>query len=230
MRALAVLAALVTIGVLVSAADFKVPPLTGRVVDLAGFFTETEREEVTAAIRQLEQASGGQMVVAVLNDLGSASIEEAGIALGEAWQIGHKGRDNGAILIIVPEEHWIRLEVGYGWEGEINDALAGDIIREVAAFFQENRYADGVIYAIGKVQALVTGQAPANIKSAPNSDKGARIWDIVLPLLGFIAIGILLFLCGGDGGDGGFGGFRGGDGGFDGGGGGFGGGGASGRW
>ena len=179
-----------------SAAEFRVPPLTGRVVDAAGIFTGAELEAVTTAIQRLEQASGGQMVVAVLNDLGDKSIEEAGIALAEAWRIGHKGRDDGAILIIVPGEHRMRLEVGYGWEGVINDARAGDIIRDLAGFFRANRYADGVVYAVGKVQEFVTGQAPADMKSARKLKVGSRKM-IVIPLLVFIAIALLAFGGGG---------------------------------
>lgn len=56
--------------------------------------------------------------------------------MAEAWKIGRKGKDNGAILVIVPDDREMRLEIGYGWEGEINDAKAGDVIRDMAPFFR----------------------------------------------------------------------------------------------
>lgn len=174
-------------------AEFVVPPLTGRVVDAGYNFTPEERERIEKAILQLESATGGQMVVVTLTSLSGLSIEEVGIKLGDAWKIGNKGKDDGAILIIVVSERKMRLEVGLGWEGPINDARAGDVIRGLVPFFRVNKYADGAVWAVESVQQYVTGKevertvsVPANSrKNQSNSDSEYLIPGIIcsLPLI-----------------------------------------------
>lgn len=211
----------------------EVPPLTGRVVDRAGVFG-AGASRVEAAVLALENASGGQMAVLTVPTLDGEPIEDFSIRVAEAWKIGRKGKDNGAILVIVPDDREMRLEIGYGWEGEINDAKAGDVIRDMAPFFRAGNYADGAVYAVGKVQEFVTGKAPEGQPVPPERrDSGdspvAAIIVFVVILLLVLGRGRGFFFLGG-GGFGGGGGFRGGGGGFSGGGGGFGGGGASGKW
>ncbi|MEI3003005.1 MAG: TPM domain-containing protein [Victivallales bacterium] len=96
------------------------------------------------------------------------------------------------MLIIVPSKRQMRLEIGYGWEGSINDARAGDIIRGLKPFFRAERYADGAVYAVGQVQKLITGTAPENVPEPPAavSAKGKNTFtDYVLVIL----IGIATF-------------------------------------
>lgn len=211
----------------------EVPPLTGRVVDRAGVFG-AGAPRVEAAVLALEKASGGQMAVLTVPTLEGEPIEDFSIRAAEAWKIGRKERDNGAILVIVPNDREMRLEIGYGWEGEVNDAKAGDVIRNMAPFFRAGKYTDGAVYAVGKVQEFVTGKAPEEQpvppkqRDAADSPTAAIIVFVVVLLLVLGRGRGFFFLSGG--GFGGGGGFRGGGGGFSGGGGGFGGGGASGRW
>ena len=152
----------------------EVPPLTGRVVDRAGVFG-AGASRVEAAVLALENASGGQMAVLTVPTLDGEPIEDFSIRVAEAWKIGRKGKDNGAILVIVPDDREMRLEIGYGWEGEINDAKAGDVIRDMAPFFRAGNYADGAVYAVGKVQEFVTGKAPEGQPVPPKRrDSGDR--------------------------------------------------------
>ena len=95
----------------------EVPPLTGRVVDRAGVFG-AGASRVEAAVLALENASGGQMAVLTVPTLDGEPIEDFSIRVAEAWKIGRKGKDNGAILVIVPDDREMRLEIGYGWEGD----------------------------------------------------------------------------------------------------------------
>lgn len=230
-----------------AAAEPKVPQLTGRVVDQAKIFGASGAEKIDAAIRALETATGGgQMAVLTVDTLDGTPIEEFGIRVMDQWKIGRKGKDDGAILIIALCDRAMRLEIGYGWEGEINDARAGDIIRGLAPFFRENRYTDGVLFAVGEVQRFVTGKAPENQPKAPARAvrRKQEQSDSFLPVIIFIILLLLIITRFGRGGHpgsgfGGFGGFGGGfgrgggfggGGGFSGGGGGGGGGGASGRW
>ena len=185
-------------------AEFKVPPLTGRVVDAGKVFTEEESAQIEAAILRLESATGGQMVVTTLPSLEGLSIEDVGIRLGDAWKIGNKGKDDGAILIIVVPERKMRLEVGRGWEGPINDARAGDVIRGLAPFFRANKYADGAVWAVESVQQYVTGKEVERSVAVPatgdsNTDqlesKSGGLLETILGVFCSIPLFALLFWC-----------------------------------
>ena len=183
-------------------AEFKVPPLTGRVVDAGKVFTEEESAQIEAAILRLESATGGQMVVTTLPSLEGLSIEDVGIRLGDAWEIGNKGKDDGAILIIVVPERKMRLEVGLGWEGPINDARAGDVIRGLAPFFRANKYADGAVWAVESVQQYVTGKeversvaVPASGDSNTEQKQEESLLYTILGVFCSIPLFALLFYC-----------------------------------
>ena len=147
-------------------AELPVPALTGRVVDQAGILGG-DAARVENAILGLEQATGGQMAVLTVPTLGNDALESFSMRVAEAWKIGRKGKDNGALLVVVRDSHDIRLEVGYGWEGNVNDARAGDISRGMGPFFRAGRFGDGCVYAVGQVQGFVTGKRPAGTPLLP---------------------------------------------------------------
>jgi uncharacterized protein len=121
------------------------PPLTGRVVDLADLLTPEQEAELTAKLEALERATTRQLVVATIPDLGGYEIEEYGVGLGRAWRIGQQNANNGAILIVAPNQRKMRIEVGYGLEGILTDALSSRIIsRDITPRFRENDYAGGI--------------------------------------------------------------------------------------
>ncbi|OGV55225.1 MAG: hypothetical protein A2017_09365 [Lentisphaerae bacterium GWF2_44_16] len=233
---------LIGIGLL---AELKVPELTGRVVDKAGLLSPDGRNRVNGAIILLENATGGQVTVLAIPSLDGGALEDFSMKVAEKWKIGKKGKDNGAILLIVKNDRKIRLELGYGWEGPINDAKVGDIIREMGKFFKKGEYDDGVVFAVNKIQQFVTG---IKVDGIPSSGKSAKNEKAPVPhvVIIFIIIVVMVlisqifggrrtyrnrrsggggFFWGSGGGGGSFGG-----GSFSGGGGGFGGGGASGGW
>ena len=245
--AIAVLTAFVlAVGVAYAALTF--PPLTGRVVDDAGVLSSDTQQRLTALLAEHEQQTGNQVVVVTLKSLEGTSIEDYGYQLGRAWGIGKKGKDNGVLVIVAPNEHKTRIEVGYGLEGTLTDAQSALIIQDVMLpFFRKGDYDSGVL--AGTVDVLrALGGKPSNIDSIPqppvqeqpSHSGGVPIIFIIIVL--WIVFGRffwpLLFLGGmgrggwgggfGGGGFGGSGGFGGG--GFSGGGGSFGGGGASGSW
>jgi uncharacterized protein len=240
-----VLASSLWLGICYAAPNF--PPLTGRVVDQPGLLTAAEATEITDRLEALEKTNGTQMVVAIINSLDGYDIRDYGYQLGRHWQIGQKGVNNGVILLIVPSENRVSIEVGYGLEGVITDAAARLIIANaIVPAFREGRFADGIMAAVGDITALATGEEAPSLKQAPRDDRDFDI-DDVIPLI-FLALVIWMILRessgGGSGGrrrrgtpiifgPGGFGsgsGGFGGGGGFSGGGGSFGGGGASGSW
>jgi uncharacterized protein len=199
-------------------------------------------------LHQLEQKTGDQLVVVTLKSLQGQDIATYGYQLGRAWGIGQKKKNNGAVLIVVPSEHKVRIEVGYGLEGELTDAASRIIIENaMLPQFRSGNYDAGVEQGTVEIVRLIGG-GKVDLSKEPEApqpehqDKGGGIpWVVIAFILVWIIFGRglwpLLFL-GGSGrrgggfGGGGFGGggFGGGGGGFGGGGGSFGGGGASGSW
>ncbi len=232
------------------------PRLTGRVVDEARLLTAQQRESITAALAAHEQKTGQQVVVVTLNSLQGVPIEDYGYQLGRHWGIGEKDKDTGALLIVAPNERVVRIEVGYGLEGDLTDAATRLIIENIILpEFRAGRFGQGIVAGTGAILQILGGAPPGSVVPArqPPREREARE---ALPLLPMILLFLFLLYArrgrsrrrrggwyrgfppiggggwsGGRGGGGwGGGGFGGGGGGFGGGGGGFGGGGSSGRW
>src|SRR5690606_25321026 len=146
---------LLLISVLV-AAQIEFPALTGRVVDTADLIDAPTEQELTARLAAHEEASTNQVVVVTLPNLQGNEIEDFGYQLGRAWGIGQQDKDNGVLLIVAEEERKVRIEVGYGLEGELTDAISANIIQSVILpRFREGRFNEGIqagTYAI--IEAL----------------------------------------------------------------------------
>ena len=228
------------------AAEIAFPALTGRVVDQANILTAETERALTATLERLEKATTNQMVVVTLASLQGQAIEDYGYQLGRSWGIGRAGKNNGILLLVAPKERSVRIEVGYGLEGMITDALSRGIIeQEILPRFRDNDYDGGVRAGATTLAQILMGDAKTasrltevgTRKVAPQ--QGSWNWVFILFIVAFFIIprffggsrgrglgGLWLRGLGGLGGrGGGFGG-----GGFKGGGGGFGGGGESGRW
>ncbi len=106
------------------------PKLTGRVVDAADLLSPEQEAQLTQLSADVEKASSRQFVVATIPDLQGYPIEDYGYKLGRAWNIGQKGANNGIILIVAPNERKVRIEVGYGLEPIMTDALSSTIIND----------------------------------------------------------------------------------------------------
>jgi uncharacterized protein len=238
----------------VAAAAPSFPPLTGRVVDDAHLLSPGATQKLDAELADLEAKTGHQLVVATVPDLQGYEIEDYGYQLGRAWQVGRKGVNDGAIFLVAPAQRKVRIEVGYGLEPVLTDALSNVILqRKVLPQFRAGHMEQGVVdgtEAIIAQLALPDDQAKANVaRAAQQPRQGAAglspaahipvlliILVVVFVLMrGFGLGGLwwlpLMFMGGGrrDGWGGG-GSSGGGGGGFSGGGGSFGGGGSSGSW
>ncbi len=112
------------------AAEPKFPQLTGRVVDEAALLSAPVRDRITGWLAEFERASKRQLVVVTVKDLQGYPIEDFGYRLGRAWGIGQKDRNTGAIMLVAPKERTVRIEVGYGFEGELTDAISRAIIEK----------------------------------------------------------------------------------------------------
>ena len=227
------------------------PALTGRVVDEAGMLQPATKAALEQQLAQIEKESSDQLVVVTLKSLEGYEIEEYGYQLGRAWGIGQAKLNNGVLLIVAPNERKVRIEVGYGLEGTLTDAVSHEIISEaIIPRFKEGNMEQGVVdgvNAIDQVLKLSPEERQARAQAAEQriSSQGefttgekafGIIFIIVLLLLWKFArlspldLLIILMSNSGNGGnnDGGWGGGDGG--GFSGGGGSFGGGGSSGSW
>jgi uncharacterized protein len=125
------------------AADF--PALAGRVVDSASLLTPAEEAGLTAQLTALEQRTSDQLVVVTTPSLGQRTIEQYGLALGNSWHIGQRGKDNGVLLIVAPTERRVRIEVGYGREAILTNARAQQIIDDaILPHFRQSRWHEGI--------------------------------------------------------------------------------------
>jgi uncharacterized protein len=126
-----------------AAQDF--PKLSGRVVDAANLLSPQDEAELTQKLEGLETASSRQLVIATVPDLQGNAIEDYGYKLGRAWGIGQDEANNGTILLVAPAERKVRIEVGYGLEPILTDALSALIIHnQILPRFRENDYPGGI--------------------------------------------------------------------------------------
>ncbi len=219
------------------AQDF--PPLSGRVVDQADILPAEDEQALAAMLEAHERKTTNQVVVATVASLDGQAIEEYGVALGRAWGIGQADKDNGAILLVAPSEREVRIEVGYGLEGELTDAISRMIIEaSILPRFRADDFPGGIRRGVEDIVAVLEGDAEAFAERARERLNEEDTLSSAASVLIFTIIMIVwLFVFGGGRrrryggmvlGGGGIG--RSSGGGFSGGGGSFGGGGASGRW
>lgn len=212
----------------------------GWVTDLTGTLSPREVAALERKLAAFERETTNQIVVLLIPSLEGDNLEDFSIRLAEKWKVGQRGKNNGVILLIVKNDRKIRIEVGYGLEGSLPDALAGSIIRqEIAPRFRAGKFYEGIEAGLNAIMAATKGE----YKSIPPVRGKSKTFSALpfLPIILFLGIFILLniirrraYYSGGSRGwhSGGFwggGGFLGG-GRFSGGGGEFGGGGASGEW
>jgi uncharacterized protein len=230
----------------------EVPPLRGRVNDYAGVMSQDQVRTLESQLAQFEQETGHQIAVLTVPTLAGEDIEGFSIHVAESWKIGKKGFDNGVILLVAVKDRQLRLEVGYGLEGVLPDAIADRIIRDyIVPRFRAQDYAGGVIAGIDAVQKVIKQEPLPESARKPNQAPQSNFNSLAMFAIAFVIFALMAFSSGrrsrnqmwsgrgrryppifwGGGGFGG-GGFGGGGsgGGFSGGGGGFGGGGASGSW
>ncbi len=232
-----------------AAANF--PALTGRVVDAAHILSPVTIADIERKLADLEQKSGIQLVVATVPSLEGQEIEPYANELFRTWKLGEAKKNNGVLLLVAPKERRMRIEVGYGLEGTLTDAVSSVIIANaIAPRFKAGDYDGGVTRGVDDIiTALTTDSAEWKPKPADTrAERDPSLFDALAPFLVFLFImfvltriarrrgGNVVFLpmsigggrSGGYGGGFGGGGFGGG--GFSGGGGSSGGGGASGSW
>lgn len=149
----------------------KPPALTGRVVDQAGILSPAVKAELETALAAHENNTTNQVVVVTLESLNGANIEEYSLELGRRWGIGQKGKDNGVLLVVAPNDKQIRIEVGYGLEGILTDALSGNIINYyIIPEFKKGDIQNGIKIGTQKIIALLEGDESAKKEIEAQAD------------------------------------------------------------
>jgi len=203
-RALVVLAiALAPLAVLAQAAGWEqtteglapIPALSARVTDLTATLAPAERQALEAKLAAWEQQSGNQLAVLLVPSTQPEPIEAYSIRVAEAWKIGRKGQDNGALLLVAKDDRKLRIEVGYGLEGVLTDATSRRIIAEtITPLFRQGQFAAGINAGVDRIIGVVGKGEPlppaAQRKPGPSSIAVPFDWVIfffiLVPVLGGI--------------------------------------------
>ena len=144
----------------VAAAEVAVPPLSARVTDLTGTLDAGQRAALEARLEAFERAKGSQVVVLILPTTQPETIEQYGIRVAEAWKIGRGGNiDDGVILLVAKDDRKLRLEIGYGLEGAVPDAVSKRIIDEVIVpAFRAGDFYSGISEGVERIIGVIEGE------------------------------------------------------------------------
>jgi uncharacterized protein len=174
------------------------PALSGRVVDQADLLAPEQEAELSRRLEALERASTRQLVIATVPDLQGYPIEDYGYQLGRHWGIGQSEANNGIILLVAPTERKVRIEVGYGLEGIMTDALSSLIISErILPRFRDNDYAGGIM--AGADAIIEQLQAPPEaaeqrVQQAAQAQAGGDDTAVLAGIAGVFVLCIVFFV------------------------------------
>jgi uncharacterized protein len=163
------LAAVAVVALVSPAAAIEVPSLTGRIVDSAHLLPADRAASLSAELASHEQRTGNQVALLTLPSLEGEPLEEFSHRVATTWQLGQKGTDNGVLVLVVPGDRKVRIEVGYGLEGTLTDAKASRIIREeMTPRFRSGDFAGGIAAGVKAVLGTIEGTyTPPERKAVP---------------------------------------------------------------
>jgi uncharacterized protein len=173
-------------------ADLAIPPPPDRRInDYARALSPADRDRLEQMLARAEAKSGNQIVVAIFPSLGGESLEDYSIRLAEAWRVGQKGLDNGAIFLVFVGDRKMRIEVGYGLEGVLTDAVSAAILaNEVAPRFRDGRMADGIAAGLEAIQAAIAGTYRPPARPA----EGGGLDPLTIFLLTFVGVVVVAII------------------------------------
>ena len=219
--------------------EIKIPQPVGYVNDFAGIISETDVKKLNGLLYELKYKTGAEIAVVTLKSLEGYPIEEVSLKIGRDWKVGQIGKKNGVVILVVPADRKMRIEVVYALESVITDAKAGRIRDNyMIPYFKSGNYSDGIIYGTSAVISEIakgygveiSGNYNPPVRNTDNPPSPFAVFLIIFLIIAFSRRGFVFLplyggsfaSSGGFGGGSSFGGF--------GGGGDFGGGGASGDW
>ncbi len=173
-----------------------IPPLTARVTDLTQTLSAAERSALAAKLADWEARTTNQLAVLIVPTTQPEPIEAYSIRVAEKWQIGRKGKDNGALLLVAKNDKKMRIEAGYGFEGTLTDATSRRIIAEtIAPFFREGKFAGGIDAGVDRIIAVVAEGKPLPPRQTTSGGRVESGFDfgtmllilfIIVPLVGAV--------------------------------------------
>ena len=144
---------------LVAGAQVPVPPLTGRVTDQTATLTSQQKADLEQTLQAFEARKGSQLAVLIVSTTAPETIEQYALRVAESWKLGRKKVDDGAILVIAKTDRTLRIEVGYGLEGALNDATSKRIISEIITpRFKQGDFSGGITVGIDQIIRVIDGE------------------------------------------------------------------------
>ena len=172
-------------------AQVAVPPLTARVTDLTGTLNPQQVMTLEKTLQEFETRKGSQIAVLIVPTTQPEAIEQYGIRVVEQWRLGRKRIDDGALLIVAKNDHALRIEVGYGLEGPLNDAVCARIIREIITpRFRQGDFYGGITDGVARMIGVVNGEPlppPAAHPAAPRGTQYLALLVVIVVVVGGIA-------------------------------------------
>jgi len=168
--------------------EVAVPPLRARVTDLTKTLSAAQVATLERELADFEARKGSQLAVLMIPTTQPETIEQYGIRVAEQWKLGRKGIDDGAILIVAKDDRELRIEVGYGLEGVIPDAIAKRVISEIIVpYFKQGDFYGGIHAGILRLTRLIDGEP---LPPAAARDSGWAGWEQAFPFA-FVAVFVL---------------------------------------
>ena len=182
LRELALLA-LLCVFAFTAYADVAVPPLSSPVTDLTNTLTASEQSQLQQKLLAFENGKGSQIAVLIVPTTQPETIEQYSIRVVDQWKLGRKGVDDGALLLVAKDDRTVRIEVGYGLEGALPDAIANRIVRDfIVPEFKVGNFNQGINAGVDRMIAVVEGEPlPAPQRREPSA--GPRGIGSMLPIL-----------------------------------------------
>jgi uncharacterized protein len=145
--------------VAVAAAEIAVPPLTARVTDLTGTLTGQQRAALEQTLTEFETRKGAQVAVLMVPSTQPETVEQYAVRVEESWKLGRKGVDDGVLLVVAKNDRKLHIEVGYGLEGVLPDAVAKRIIDEdIVPRFKQGDFYGGIRAGADRIMRVVEGE------------------------------------------------------------------------
>ncbi|HVX77851.1 MAG TPA: YgcG family protein [Bradyrhizobium sp.] len=167
-------------------ADVAVPPLTGRVVDQTGTLSSSDIASLTQTLQDFEAKKGSQIAVLIVPTTAPETIEQYSIRVADAWKVGRKKIDDGAILLIAKDDHKLRIEVGYGLEGALTDVTSKRIIDEfIVPKFKTGDFAGGIWAGVDRIIKVIDGEPLPPPKPQQDYGTAGNLDELFNPFLIF---------------------------------------------
>lgn len=178
---------------LITAAQIAVPPLTARVLDQTGTLTTHQKLALEKTLKTFEVRKGSQLAILIVPTTAPETIEQYALRVGEQWKLGRKKIDDGALLVIAKTDQTVRIEVGYGLEGALNDATSKRIISEfMIPRFKEGDFNEGIALSIEQIVRVIDGETlPPPPSHSKKESSDITQYFLLLLMMAFVVGGAL---------------------------------------